>query len=221
MKILLLGATGRTGKLVVDEALRQGHELICLVRKPEAIHTRHKQLTIYQGSPERLGDLEGAIQGCEVVITVLNISRNSDFPWSSLRTPKTLLSDVITNLITLSETHVISRLIACSAWGASETKKYLPRSFVWLMDHSNVGFAYRDHERQEELLMKSSLPWTIVRPTGLTNSKRNQEIIESFDNIPKPNFTISRLSVARYSVDAISNKALIHQRPVISSATLW
>lgn len=219
MKILLLGATGRTGKHVVDEALRQGHELGCLVRRPEAIHVQHPKLTIYKGSPEKLGDLEKVIEGCEVVISVLNISRKSDFPWAPLRTPETMLSDFMTNLIKLSQTHVIKRVIACSAWGVSETKRFLPPWFVWLINHSNVGFAYRDHERQEEILMKSLLPWTIVRPTGLTNSKRNQEVIESYNNVPKPNFTIGRRSVAKYLIDAINNEALIRKAPVISAAT--
>lgn len=217
MKILVLGATGRTGKHVVDEALRKGHELVCLVRRPEAIRQRHKQLTVLQGSPERIADLEKALQDCEAVLSVLNISRNSDFPWSRLRTPKTLLSEVMTNLIKLSNQHAIRRVVVCSAWGVSDTKRFLPSWFVWLIEHSNVGFAYRDHERQEEILMKSSLPWTIVRPTGLTNSKRNQNVIQSYNNDPKPNFTISRRSVAKYLVDAINDAALIRKAPVISA----
>ena len=95
-------------------------------------------------------------------------------------------------------------------------KKELPGWFRWIIDNSNVGYAYRDHERQEELLMKSNLPWTIVRPEGLLNFKKYQEVIESYNHVPKPEMTITRLTVAKYLVDAISNGGLIHKTPTIS-----
>lgn len=216
MKILLLGATGRTGKLVMDEAIRRGYTLNCLVRDAKKIKSRHEHLRIFEGSPEKPADLEAAIQGCEAILNVLNISRTSDFPWAKLRTPPTFLSDVMSTLIRLAQKYNINRVIICSAWGASETKKDVPAWFRWFIDNSNIGFAYRDHERQEKLLRKSSLSWTIVRPAGLTNSKRTQKIIESFNNKPKPKMTISRISVAKYLVDAITNDELIGKAPVIS-----
>ncbi|WP_276367925.1 NAD(P)H-binding protein [Chryseolinea sp. H1M3-3] len=216
MRILLLGATGRTGKYVLEEAIQKGYDLHCLVRNSQRITIRSKQLTIIEGNPENLVDLEKAIQGCEAVISVLNVSRTSDFPWAKLRTPPTFMSQVVRNLIQLAATVTIKRIIVCSAWGASDTRKDLPALFRWLIDHSNIGYAYRDHELQEKLLKESSLAWTIVRPVGLTNSKKYQQVVESYDNKPRPGMTITRCTVARYLVDAIQNESLIHQAPVIS-----
>lgn len=216
MKILLLGATGRTGKYVVDEALQQGYELKCLVRDRKKIESSHERLELFEGSLEKTSDLERAIKNCEAIINVLNVSRNSDFPWSKLRTPPTFLSDVMKNLIDVAKKHNIKRVIVCSAWGAAETKNDLPGWFRWLIDNSNVGYAYRDHERQEKLVMESNLLWTIVRPAGLTNFKRSQQIIESYNNNPKPGMTINRISLAKYLVDAIPNERLVYKVPVIS-----
>lgn len=215
MKILVLGATGRTGKHVVEEALRKGHELNCLVRNPHALSPK-AQLTIIEGTPENPSDLEKAIQGCDALISVLNVSRKSDFPWAPLRAPETFLSDVMKSVILQAEKYNLKRIIVCSAWGVSETKKDIPALFRWLMDSSNIGFAYRDHERQEELLIRSNLPWTIVRPVGLTNAKKNQEIMESFDNEPNPKLTISRASAAHYLVEALERENLILKKVVIS-----
>ncbi len=67
------------------------------------------------------------------------------------------LSDVMKNVIELAEIHKVKRIIACSAWGAAETKKDLPAWFRWFIDNSNIGYTYRDHERQEKLLMNSKL----------------------------------------------------------------
>ncbi len=42
------------------------------------------------------------MEDCDYIIDVLNISRNSDFPWASLRTPKTFLSAVMNKIIEIS-----------------------------------------------------------------------------------------------------------------------
>jgi uncharacterized protein YbjT (DUF2867 family) len=216
MKIFVLGATGRTGKHVVQQAILAGYELHCLVRDPTKINVSHERLTLFQGSPEKISDVDSAIKGCEAIINVLNVSRDSDFPWSKLRTPPTFLSDVAKNVIPLAEKHRVRRMVVCSAWGAAETKNDLPGWFRWLIDNSNIGYTYSDHDRQEKLVMASNLLWTIVRPVGLTNFKGHQQIIESYNNSPKPRMTINRINLAKYLVDAITNEKLVKKVPVIS-----
>jgi uncharacterized protein YbjT (DUF2867 family) len=216
MKILSLGATGRTGKLVVAEALQKGYELNCLVRDTQKVKSVHERLHVFEGSPDKITDLERALKNCDAIINVLNVSRKSDFPWAKLRTPPMLLSFVMKNVIELAANQKIKRIIACSAWGVAETKNDLPRWFRWLIDNSNIGYTYRDHERQEKLLMSSALSWTIVRPAGLTNFKKYQEIIESYNNEPTPRITINRISLAKYMVEAITNETLVHKAPTIS-----
>ncbi len=216
MKILILGATGRTGKLILEEALNQGYDVNCLVREPTRIKKNDKNLKILKGSPEKILDLENAIKDCNVIISALNISRKSDFPWSKLRTPPTFLSNVMKNIISLTEKNRLDRIIVCSAWGVAETEKEIPVWFNWLIKNSNIGVAYKDHERQEKELKKSKLNWTIVRPTGLTNFKNEKKIIESFNNEPRPKLTISRKNVAKFMVNALKRNELIGKTPVIS-----
>ncbi len=216
MKILILGATGRTGKLILEEALNKGYEVVCLVREPEKVKEDHKNLKIARGSPDQISDLENAIKGCEGIISALNISRKSDFPWARLRTPPTFLSDVMKNIIFLHEKNRIERVVVCSAWGVAETENEIPIWFQWIIKNSNIGVAYRDHERQEAELKKSGLNWTIVRPTGLTKFKNEKKIIESYNNEPKPKLTISRKSVARFMLKALKRDELIGKTPVIS-----
>jgi uncharacterized protein YbjT (DUF2867 family) len=214
MHILILGATGRTGRHLIPEALAKGHNITCLVRKALKTEVDFEKVNVIMGSPAIPGDLEKAITGCDAVISVLNISRTSDFPWAKLRTPEFFLSDTMKRLVQLTERFDIKRVVVCSAWGAAETKSDLPGLLQWLIDKSNIGFAYRDHERQEAVLRQSNLNWTIVRPTGLINSSKIQRVHESYGNVPK-GFTISRRSVARYLIDAIGEDRLIRKSPVI------
>lgn len=217
MKLLVLGATGRTGKLILQEALNRGYKVNCLVRKPEKIKVKNKLLSIYKGSPESIFDLKVAIKNCNLVVSALNISRESDFPWSKLRTPPTFLSDVMKNIVLLAKKNKIKRVVICSAWGVSETEKEIPTWFRWLIKNSNIRFAYKEHEKQENILKSSELNWTIVRPSGLINLKKDQKIIESYKNNPKPKITISRKSVAKFMVNSLSNEKLIKKILVISA----
>jgi len=217
MKILVLGATGRTGKWLVAEALSQGYEVHVLVREPAKLRTSSSKLTVFTGTPADEQALEQAIIGCTAVLSALNISRQSDFPWSKLRTPPQFLSGTIKVLIPLCHRHEIKRVVVISAWGVHETRKELPGWFRWLIDHSNIRFAYRDHEAQEDLLRASGLDWTAVRPAGLTNAKKVQEIQVSLNGQPRPRLTISRRSVARFMVDLLRHHTFLHQAPVISA----
>ena len=103
MKILLLGATGRTGKLVLKKALEAGFKVNCLARKTERI-TKRENLSIFEGDPSNKYDLANALSDCDYIISVLNISRKSDFPWSKLQTPEHFLSDVMQTILKQKKT---------------------------------------------------------------------------------------------------------------------
>ena len=122
----------------------------------------------------------------------------------------------MTKLVPLAKAHRIKRISICSAWRVAETKQDIPKWFKWFIDNSNIGVAYKDHERQEQLLTNSNLDWTIVRPVGLTNSKQEKRIRETFDNKPKPSLLISRKCLATYLVESLERDNLIKKHIVIS-----
>ncbi|MFS4416104.1 NAD(P)-dependent oxidoreductase [Maribacter sp. 2307ULW6-5] len=216
MNILLLGATGRTGKLVLAHALQQGHRVSCLLRNSERLPPQ-KNLSVFEGDPRNTAQVRKAIQGCQAAISVLNVSRTSDFPWAPLRTPKTFLHDTMATLVPLARKHQLQRMVLCSAWGVGDSRKDLPFWFRWTIDHSNISHAYREHERQEALLRQSGLDHTIVRPVGLTNFNKNLGIQESFANRPKPKVLVSRKAVAQYLVACLKNKEVKNKTVVVSA----
>jgi NAD(P)H-binding len=173
------------------------------------------RLAIYAGSPADKKNIEKAMDGCEAVLSVLNISRTSDFPWSPLRTGDHFLSEVLTHTVDLCQQKNIRRIIITTAWGVNETRAVIPSWFRWIIDHSNVGVAYRDHERQEFILQKTGLAWTAVRPVGLTNSKKEKEIHISLNNEGKPRLMISRKNVACFMIRILEENTYIRQAPVI------
>lgn len=215
-KILILGATGRTGKQLLTEALKADHEIHILVRDTKKVKVSSPKLIIFEGLPTDLLTLEKAMEGCEVVLNALNISRTSDFPWAALRTPTDFLSNTIKNVIVLMPKLGVKHVVVISAWGVLETKAHIPFWFRWLIDYSNIGYGYREHENQERILEGSSVDWTVVRPVGLTNFTKIRPIKVSFNNNPKPNLMISRLNVARYMLEIAQKHICVRQTPTIS-----
>ena len=216
MHIIILGATGRTGKHLLEQALQRGHTVNVLVRDKNKITGNDHRVTVFEGSPSDKTALETAMKGCEAILSALNISRTCDWPWSKLRSPKDLLSSVMKNIIELAPAHNIHRIIFTSAWGVAETKKDIPGWFRWFIDHSNIRYPYLDHERQEDLLKQTSLQWTAVRLAGLTNSKSKGNIIVSLNNNPKPRLTVSRRNAASFMLDALEKNLYVGEMPVLS-----
>ena len=70
MKIVVLGATATTGAPVVDEALAAGHEVVALVRRPEAVAARDG-LTVTCGLVEDVAAMRAAFAGADAVISCL------------------------------------------------------------------------------------------------------------------------------------------------------
>ena len=160
MHLLILGGTGRTGKHLLQQALQRGHEVNALVRDKNKVSLTDNPLTLFEGTPLDKWALENAMKGCQAVLSALNVSRNSDWPWSKLRSPEDLMSQAMKNVIELAPKYGIQRIIFASAWGVAETKKDIPGWFRWFIDNSNVRYPYADHERQEQLIKQTSLQWT-------------------------------------------------------------
>lgn len=220
MKLLIIGATGRTGKQLLQQALDCGHDVNAIVRNKQKVRINHNNLRLFEGNLSDNSLLSTAMQGCHAVLSTLNISRKNDFPWSGLRSPKDLLSTTMARLTSEMKSKGIRRIIFTSAWGVGDTRKDIPAWFRWLIEHSNIRYPYDDHAKQEEVAKNSDLDWTAVRPAALTNSKKPGKIIVSFDNSPRPGLFISRRDTAAFMLKILEENSFIQKLPVISAGEL-
>lgn len=216
MTLLILGATGRLGQELLREALLAGHQVRLVVRNQTKLPIQSPNLTVFEHPSLDEAVLQQSMSGCDVVLNTLNISRRSDFPWSPLRTPERFLSDTLQTVLRVAKTGQVRKLIVVTAWGVHETKADIPFWFRWLIDYSNIGVAYRDHERQENLLRASPLNWTIVRPVGLTNFRAIRPIRVTINGEPKPELTTSRANVARFMLTLLTDNRYSHNAVTIS-----
>ena len=199
MKVLILGASGRTGIHVVKESLDRGWQVKALVRELDSFNIDHPNLIKVQGTPFAYADVKKAFESCDMVISVLNISRASGNPWSKLVSPDNLLSKSLQNVVDLAKHFQVKKLIVVSAWGVGDSRAEIPWWFKLMINSSKIGEVYKDHDRQERIVQNAEVNYTIVRPVGL-NNKEASAVKVSKNGHPKPGLFISRKSLARYLV---------------------
>jgi len=212
MKILLLGATGRTGIHIIKEAIKRGHNISAIARNPEKL--KDFNIDITEGTPYDYDIVEKTITGCAAVINTLNVSRKSDNPWASLTAPKDLISRSASNAIKAMEKAGIDRFVALSTLGAGRSWDSTPCILKFIVNISNFKHAFRDHERQEELLEKSALKYTICRAPMLSAKINNNGAVATPEGEKPANMYLSRNSAAEFFIKIIEDGE--HIRETIS-----
>src|SRR5947209_2286244 len=119
MKILLLGATGLTGRQLLAQALEQGHEITALVRSPEKL-AETRGLDVRVGSVMDRTALEDAVHGRDAVLSTLGTRSVRDLFGA------TLMTKTMGTLVPAMEHRGVSRLIVLSAVGVGEATQKAP-----------------------------------------------------------------------------------------------
>jgi uncharacterized protein YbjT (DUF2867 family) len=215
MKILLLGATGRTGQYIIEEAIKRGHKISAIARNPEKL--KAFKIDITQGTPYDYETLEKAITGCEAVINTLNVSRKSDNPWASLAAPKDLISKSASNAIKAMGKAGIKRFVALSTIGAGRSWKTTPGILKFIVTISNLKFAFLDHGNQEEILENSVMDYTICRAPMLSTKINHTGAIATPEGVKPANMVLSRNSAAEFFLNIIENNNHIRETVSLSN----
>ena len=165
MRLLLLGATGRTGAELLARAARQGHDVSVVVRDPRRLDARQRPVRLLSGSATDPAVIDNAVGGQDAVLCALGPRS----PVELLRSE--LMRRSVPSLAESMERHAVARLILLSALGVGESGARAPIA-------SRLAFATvlrqvgRDKRDAEEAVRASALDWTIVYPPSLTKVPR-------------------------------------------------
>jgi putative NADH-flavin reductase len=215
MKILILGITGRTGRLTAAEALKRGHKVVGIARDQSKV--TEKDTEIVTGTPYDFETVKKAISGCDAVIGTLNIYPQSQGLFGRIKTPLDTMSVSMKNTVKAMGEAGIKRIVLMSAHGVGDSAKDLPAFFSFMVKVTNIKYVYADHEVQEKVLDNSNLDWTIVRPVGLNNKNDNLSVLHNLKGVGKIKSMISRNAVAHFMLDCIEKELFIRQKPGISN----
>jgi nucleoside-diphosphate-sugar epimerase len=178
-QILILGATGRTGRLVLDEALKRGHFVTALIRKPNSDLTQHQNLTIVRGDPCQASDIGKALESAKpaipiVIISTLGQTRTSGNPWAATTSPArfmaTSIEAVLSGAQSFDEPARIQKLVVLSMFGAGDSFGSLNCMMQWIMKSSNMAQTLEDHNLVDKTVKAGGLPFVLVRPAMLKDA---------------------------------------------------
>jgi putative NADH-flavin reductase len=206
MKVLIIGATGATGKILMREALAQGHQLTALARNPSALAPEDHRLRVLQGNALDVSSVEAAVAGQDAVLVALG-TRSSR--------PTTLFSESTHNVIGAMDKHGVRRLVCITGVGVGDSKGHVGFLYDRIIRPLVVRNVYEDKERQEEAIEQSDLEWVIVRPAQLTDEPAKGEYKVYLKGSYKAK-TISREDVAEFMLAQVKDDTYVHKMPVIS-----
>jgi uncharacterized protein YbjT (DUF2867 family) len=207
-KILVLGATGGTGRSIVGQALARGYDVTVLARSAEkAGDLKGAQLVLGDARDE--ATLRRALKGKEAVISALGT------PASPFR-EVTLLSTATRALVNAMKLEQVSRLVCITGIGAGDSRGHGGFLFDKLIYPLILSKVYADKNRQETIVRGSGLDWVLVRPSVLNDKSKRDSVRALTDLSDFHGGTISRGNVASFVLDQVRDGAWLHRAPLIT-----
>lgn len=208
-RLLVLGASGGTGRALVSQALDAGHVVTAIVRDPSRLSIASERLHVITGevtTDEAL--LARAMHDQEVVICALGAGKSFK--------SNDLIATVIPRLVKAMQNSGVRRLIHTSAFGVGGTYADTPilaRIFMKLL----LGDITRDKEAGEVAIRASDLDWTVVYPTGLSDRPASGTY-RTGEHLPLTGFpTISRADVANFLLKQADDTTFYRKGVLVAS----
>jgi putative NADH-flavin reductase len=210
MKIAIFGATGETGRQLVEQALAAGYQVVAYVRNPSKLITKHENLTIVQGELADQAMIEHAVSGADAVISALGPRGDSKGK---------PITRGMQNIIETMKKQGVRRLIVSSTLSAkdpNDLSDFKAKALVNLVKLA-MHAAYEEIVSVADTVRKSDLDWTIVRLTTLNNNPKSGKVRVGYLGKGEVGFRISRADLAEFMLKQVQDTKYLRQAPVISN----
>ncbi len=212
MNIVVFGASGRVGRLVVQRALQQGHSVKAFARTPaklveSGLSLDADNLEVIQGDIHDADSVSKAIEGQDAVISTVGMTKTSS---------KNVLTETAEILLPAMKRHGVRRLVSLVGAGVVHPRdgnsvgRRIMRAAMKLM----VPAMLADAQRHTDLLMASDLDWTLVRPPRLTDGERKGAYRTGYLTLGIGD-EISRLDLADYLVKLAVEGGFEREAPMV------
>jgi len=210
MKIAVFGSSGNVGKLLVEQALAEGYDVIAYARNPSKLTIRHDHLTIVHGELSDEAMIDRAITGADAVISVMGPSGKSK---------GTPITDGMKHIIAAMNNHGVRRLIALST-ASSKDPNDKPgikiKAMISLVKTTSPD-AYADIVGWSDVIRASNLDWTLVRVLLLNNKPKTGNVKTGYPGLNELGTPISRADLAEFMLKQVKDTKYIRQAPIITN----
>src|SRR3712207_646865 len=205
VRVAVLGATGATGRLVVDELVRRGHTVVALTRTPD------------RGGPDAVERVRG---DARAPAAPPGLPRGADAGVSARGPPRgdsALHRDVAPRLVAEMRQAGVRRFVGVSGAGIDvpgDRKSRRDRVLSALVQRVG-GQAVRDKALEHRAWADSGLDWTLVRPPRLVNRPATGRVEHSASSSPRRT-SIPRADLATFLADLVERPDYVQQAPLVA-----
>lgn len=205
-RLLIVGATGGTGRQLVAQALERGYEVTAMVRDPAKLQVDHPRLKVVQGDVLDPASVTAAVNGQDAVVSALGHKR--------FFYPTRILSEGTANILQAMEAHGVQRLVCETSLGIGGSAGRMGLYYTLLVIPVILPLYFWDKTRQERIIAASRVDWVVVRPGTLTNGDKRG----SYRHGPRVgNFLwtvrISRADVADFMLNQLESDTYVGAAP--------
>ncbi len=206
-KVAVIGATGKVGRYLVDQALERGYIVRVLLRDPNKLQNKDGRVEVIKGDATDVGSIQSLLGGCHTVINAVGHPLKE----------KPIYSTVTTHILEIMKKAGIKRYITVTggAVNASGDRKDL----VSKVASRIMGWTYRDmmsdKQKEVDILMNSEIDWTLVRLPFIEEKPAPGQIKVSLECIPGTK--ISNRDIATFLVDQITEQKYSKKAPFIAN----
>jgi putative NADH-flavin reductase len=199
-RLLILGATGRTGRELVHQALARGHRITAIVRSPDKLGEPLDGLAVVAGDATRAADMRTAVAGHDAVISTIG----PPGPGAT-----TVTADGARAIVSVLEGTGVTRLLVVSVGVLFADAGLLAA----MLRRTLLRGVADDAEEMERIVSASSLDWTIVRPPRLTNgaSTACYAVCEGHSPHRSGLASLRRADLARFLLDETEHAHHVHR----------
>src|SRR3989454_3144071 len=193
MNLVVLGATGRTGQLVVEQALAAGHTVTALVRSPEKLTIRNSSLRVVAGSATDAADVARALAGADAVVSTPGGGGS-------------VIANSTGAIVAAARKTGVGRVVVLSSFFVQRDRLgAVPRLLTGVV----MGSLIKDKSSGEQVLRQSDLDWTIIYASVL----KDGPVSGSVEVLPEGakrriSDRISRSDVAEWMIQAATSSQL-------------
>jgi len=209
-KIIIFGASGRTGKQVVREAFNAGYEVSVVVRDSKDYIINNTQIKIIIGDVFQPETFEQALYGKDAVISCLGIKK---------RLPAVVYSEGITNIMHSMQKAGVNRLmcITSSAEDMPENSSLLTKFILnQILGRFFNYYYYADNKLMESILRDSNLNWTLIRSPRLLNGLKTGNYRTSINEYLTHPTSLTHNDLADYIIYYMDDEKIFKSRVEIS-----
>lgn len=209
MRVAIFGATGRTGRHLLEQALAAGHEVRALVRDPARTPVRHERLAVVEGDVMDAARVEETVAGTDAVLVALGHTKTS---------PSDVQAAGTRNILAAMRKHGVRRIVSLTGAGVpdpNDAPKLWNKAFSFLLKRLQPE-VLEDAEKHAELIRGSDLDWVIVRGPRLTDAPGKGTVRVGYVG-KGTGPSVPRADVARFMLEQLTSDAHLRDAPMVSS----